>query len=57
MKEAFTTLAINLARAGLQPGEDFSIDPGRQQMLLSAKAWAWIERVVPGASESRGPLP
>jgi hypothetical protein len=51
MKEAFSTLAINLARAGMVPGVDFSYDPAREQMLLSEKAWAWVEKVAPGAQE------
>jgi hypothetical protein len=51
MKEAFSTLAINLARAGMVPGRDFSYDPAREQLLLSAKAWAWVERIAPGAQE------
>jgi len=52
MSEHFIELAYNLAQAGLTPGRDFSYDPaGRQLLLLSAKAWAWIEKVAPGARD------
>ena len=57
MQEVFTTLAINLARAGFVPGLDFSFDPARQQMLLGDRAWTWVERIAPGASAFRRPLP
>jgi hypothetical protein len=51
MKADFTELAHNMAQAGLIPGIDFSYDAAGRQLLLSEKAWAWVEKVAPGARD------